>query len=810
MSPGSFGEMVAAWVVIPVLLMVLAAGLGELVARLSRRPLGSMTLPAGFAASVLAVTVLLQTGMTGRAASIVLATASLPGLVLLVRRSGRPSTDALFLAGAGFAVYALAMLPLVTSGRVAVLGYVLNNDSAVHLSAIELIFEGGRAPTGLPPSSYASVTSLIGSGYPPGGYAWPMLGSLTSIDAFATWTPILALYSVLLALVVHAVLTAVGVATRWAAALAAIVASGYLPYSFFAQAGLKETATALCILGAVVLLLGPAAGRGQGSSSATSMLRQRALPAGIMAGAAVGIFGVGAGAWLTPVGLAGLLAVAWQARRRALPRLRTLIVAAVVIAGTVVISIPFVERNIDFINASDETLRNPAQAGNLLGAIPWHQSLNIWFAQDYRVQPPDWSKLSGLGWRFALIFAIVGLIWALYRRRTVLLVAIAAAAVGSYIVTERYSIYLDAKALVILAPAQGLLTAAGIWAAGRRYLAIRSGLVAVFALGVLLSALLVHSGVWLTPDERFAELRSINERYAGRGPMLVNEREQYAMYLLRDVAPWESWGTYQPERGFAVGELFPETLPHTPDFDDYRTDFVQQFPFLLERLRPGGSRPPSNYRPLETGQNYRIWERTRARPPAVHLGLGNKVVEGADRIDCTKPEVADLLRTARTERRSLLLAPPPPPIAEVTRARDWAGYQGSPVPPPVGMITRRRGGSRRVVELPRGRYSAWIQGSFGPGAILFVDDRKIGRVQDDLGLPDAWQRFGEVTVTKPRTTVVQIGGIERRWRPGSRHVDINGSTVFVPMRPRAEPRPVPPSRLSSICGERADWIELLT
>ena len=71
-----------------------------------------------------------------------------------------------------------------------------------------------------------------------------------------------------------------------------------------------------------------------------------------------------------------------------------------------------------------------------------------------------------------------------------------------------------------------------------------------------------------------------------------------------------------------------------PDFDDYRLDFYDRFPLLLERKRPGGSRPPGNYEPVEETAHYRVWRRTGPTPRA-HLPLGGgEDVAGTARLDC--------------------------------------------------------------------------------------------------------------------------------------------------------------------------------
>ena len=201
----------------------------------------------------------------------------------------------------------------------------------------------------------------------------------------------------------------------------------------------------------------------------------------------------------------------------------------------------------------------------------------------------------------AAALAVAGVVYCLRRRLFGVPLAVAAGLSGAAIVSSRYAIYFDAKAYMALAPAMGVATAAGVvWlyrsSIRNQGLAVATGVLLVLA--VLRSDFFVYQGAFVTPKDRFEELAQIDERFEGQGPMLVNEREDYAKYLLRHSRPFESWGPWTPDRGIIETETYNPRLDptHTPDFDDYMPDFVARFPLLLERKRPGGSAPPAGLR----------------------------------------------------------------------------------------------------------------------------------------------------------------------------------------------------------------------
>ena len=481
-------------------------------------------------------------------------------------------------------------------------------------------------------------------------------------------------------------------------------------------------------------------------------------------------------------------------------------VSAVGVAA--VAALPSLLSSVQFVKATSDELENPAQTGNLIGAVPVRESLNVWLASDYRLPTPDHRLASNVGMALAIALAVIGIGYALRGRRWGVPLALLAGISGAILISTRYAIYFDAKSYVVLAPALGIASATGVVALlrSRRILAV-AGVVAgvIVGVGVLASDALVYSGTWVTPKDRFDELIDLGQRYSGQGPMLVNDREDYAKLFLRDADPWESWGAWQADRGFRFGRI-PPPPPRTPDFDDYTLDHMSRFKLLLQRRRPLGSAPPSNFKLVDQTAHYEIWKRTGPMPLA-HASIGIDTLSGSAPLACDFPEVAQLIDTAKRDHRSILvsrgLAEP-----QTAAADHWQQYGGYFVPGPApGEATRRGGVALTYASVQPGDYNVWIQGSFGPGVRLMWGLTPVGTAFGDLGLHSGWHYLGTIRFDR-RPDLVAIGEHKPWWQAGSRRLDTTGPLVFVPTSEHARFETVPPDRIDSLCGHRVDWLEI--
>ena len=291
--------------------------------------------------------------------------------------------------------------------------------------------------------------------------------------------------------------------------------------------------------------------------------------------------------------------------------------------------------------------------------------------------------------------------------------------------------------------------------------------------------------------------------------MLVNEREEWGTYLLRDVEPFDSWGYWPPALGLRgiPEDGYPPGLPHTPDFDDYDLDFVEYFPLLFERKSPGGSRRADELPPdLRDGALPRMaapGPGPRASPPA---RLRFRRPHRCPR--CRRPAVQRLLRVSERAGRALVAAVPLSRPLPVITADVWDGYEPAETPAPPGFVGK---GGGRGLSPPCSTPAATTPGSRGAsrGACACSSTgRGDGTVFGDLGLASGWHPLGRVDVRK-RTAFVSLESLSKPWwQSGSKRPDLAGRLVFVPRGGPSRLITVQPERARTLCGRRLDWIEV--
>ncbi|MFL5886355.1 MAG: hypothetical protein ACJ77M_14885 [Thermoleophilaceae bacterium] len=809
----------AAWLLLPLFVIAVSWSLGMALRVVSGLELGVMTVPAGFMVGMSVMTGLLVVGVSGKvtvAVVLVLAVASLAWLA--VRRDGlrrarawRPRRTLVWGAAAGVVAYAIAMAPVAGSGRLGILGYVFNNDPSIHVSLVQTLYDGHVHSFASMVNSYVRTSTLFETGYPLGSYTWLLVArTVSGVDPFHLWAPFGALGLGLLALPLFDLLRSLRAPAPFAAAGATLAATGHLLFAYQAQGGNKEVLMPAMVYGAIAL-------------AARALRRpltfRSLLPAAFGAVAAVADLGYAALAWIGPAALVALGVLFWRAYHgRTAGELRS----AVAFVGVgALVAVPAVVTSVHFYNSQQGDLFDPKEVGNLLGPVSVFQALNIWPAQDYRFPDPDHVALSHTGMAIAGALAIAGLAFALARRNLGIAMAAVAGVAGVALITPRTSIYYDAKTYVVLAPAVGLATFAGVFALSRVRriglpLAALAG--AVVAFGILASNATTYGGVWLTPKQRFEQLGTIANRFAGRGPMLISDREQYGVYFMRRSRPWDDWGYRQlvdyPHVRFA--ERLPPQPPRNPDLDDYLFNHVEYYKLLLERKSPDASLPPSNYRLVDETSFYRVWERDGPRP-LDHVPYGIDGQQGVGPFGCAKdaqpsrPRVRALVRRAEQLHRNLAVSVGGVEPHILVTGFNWIRMKRSRVVPPPDESAGYGGIGSTVVRVPAGRYDAWLQGSYGSGVRVTMTSqagsRVLGEVRNDLGLPDGWFPLGQVDLAG-RTNTTIIGLTPNKLIAGNRHFNLNGKFAIVPAGARGRIVRLDPRRIGTLCGKKIDWIEL--
>lgn len=816
----------AAWFLVPALVVVASAGLGWLLARVSRDGLGALTLPSGFLLGVALTTVFLSVGLSGRVSIALTTLAALAGLALTARdarRDGwRPRVESplLWPALALVATYAIGLAPVVGSGRSAMLGYGLLGDPAVHITLVEQMAKGYAEVDRPTLDSVHAATRDLDLGYPLGSYAWPLFGRvLTGVGPFHLWAPMSALVLAMMALVAYALLRTLLLPRALAAAAGTLIGTGYLMYSYHVQGGTKEVLMPVAVYATTALAA---------RALERPLTWRSLLPAAVAALAALSNLGAAAVGWIGPPALVLLALLAWRARRAGWGanwrRFATPLAGAA--AVLLVLGLPVALRTISFFNAAEGSIQSKSgEFANLLGPVPFREAWNVWIAHDYRVMHPDAHLLTDIGLWLAAAMAVIGIAYALARRNLAVPLTVLAGLGAVVIITPRASIYYDAKTYVAAAPALGVATAAGLLALARlprprlplaRPLAM--GLASLLGLGVVASDAYVYSGVWLTPRFRFEELGQIADRTRGQGPLLVNDFEEWAPYILRDSQPWQERAFRWPYRLTRLPGNLPPVRAMDPD--DYQLHHIEFFHLIVQRKRPYDSRPPANFRVAYETPRYLVWRRAGPGPRA-HVPLGFDGRQGTGVLACRvrggEPRdraARALFAQARKDGSPIRAAIGPDPPVVAVDPRSWANFRLGVLFKPPEFTAGFGGAASNEIDLPAGRWRAWTAGSMGTGVLLHVRALRdpyfhfAGHADNDNGVPDAWSPTGFV-VWGGGKMVVQLSAVTRPfWKAGSQHYNVVGPLVFTREGAGARIVDVPANRARSLCGQRLDWLEL--
>lgn len=784
--------MLMAWIITPVLLAALAYGTGGLIELATGRSLAGLRLPVGLAALAIVTSGLFLIGADAPLVVLIATAVGLGGLMWFSwksERGVRSWSDVIWTGLTGVLAYVLLLLPLISLGRTGILGYVLNNDPSAHLSVVELLQRSGMHFYAEPASSLESVSGILNNSYPIGSHGLVVLASQYGGDPFDLWTPLIAMAGAAAALTVRRLLLEFEFSAAWCSLGAVTVACSFLPLSFVMQGSYKET-----LLAMLVLLAACSAVVAREADFAPRSL----IPFCVAGGGALAVFGPGAAAWIVPIGFAMLL-LALKDPAEGTSRAKTLGGFAIVGAGALILLLPQLINSIGFATDADAQ-QSASELGNLAQPLPWAESLGIWFNGDFRYDPFSLVTVNFLLIGLAAGMVLFGIRAAWRGKRLGVSLALGAALLAAAWLHLRYPPYLEAKGILVLGFAAATMAVVGVASFAERVPVGTFAVAAALLLGVALSYALVYRDVWPTPEARFAELADFNDQLRGED-VLVNEREPYAMYLLKDVDAGEYWSNWVPFGPLPLTGAKVPKMPHTPDTDDYYSDFITSRDWILDRKHPG-SRPPGNYALKQETKHYRLWRRT-GPAPAQHIALGVGRVGGAELLKCEKQPIKDLIKNHPRAKVRLALAKPPVVVGSNAQT---SGVEDGPQ---RGILRSVESGAKIYgpahFDLPGEKYESYVQGSFGPGFRLNVNGNPLGDIQDDLGTQDGWQP-GE-TFVADRNYAFGLNGLSQSLlRAGSARDDLIGATAFVPTS-RDQLIVTTAAKMAKYCGRNIDWVE---
>jgi hypothetical protein len=765
-----------AWLLTPLVLVLLTAGAGLGVRRLSGCP-AALAPICGFAALVL----------YGWVAARIEPDAIVPGSVALavggglagLRTAPAPPVGAVTAALAAFALFAA---PIVLSGEATIAGYIKLDDTATWLAITDRVMDAGPTAEGLSPSTYEAALAVnFAHGYPFGGFVpLGVVSELTGVDVAWAFQPYTAVLGAMMAPALWLLAAPLARApwARWACAVLASQAA--LLVGFYLWGGIKEVAMATVAASACALVAALPPG---------TVGMRALLPLGLVAAAAVPVGSPGALVWLLPA--AALLAVRLVRTRPS--RGGIALGAAVAAALGAAILLPGRHLSLGRDSFSDQD-----DVGNLGDALDPLQVAGVWPASDFRLEAAA-ETLVVLAVA-ALATAALAAVVVLARGRQwpavgftvgVAAVCLAVCAVGSP--------WLDAKAMAIASPAVLFAALLGLGL-------LRTGLLRIVALGmaaglVIWSAVAQWGGASLAPREQLAELEEIGDAVAGEGPTLMTEYSPYgARHFLREADPE------------AVSELRRRPIPRRDGQrvrkgDSIDTDLLDPaalgvYRTLVLRRSPAQSRPPAPYELVWRGDFYEAWRR-----PASADALPERLALGSRFDPVARPACADVLALARRAGELVAATRPDPvvvPLGGATYPDGWRLEPGART-----LVPRGAGSIAAEVHLPGpGDYEIWLGGSVRPRVELLLDGEPAGEVRHELNNRGGYVSFGAADLAAGDHEVeLRFGAADLH--PGSGGPGLPVGPIVLTRAEAADSRlvRVESGRARELCGREWDWIE---
>jgi hypothetical protein len=719
------------------LLALLCAGAGLLVDRVSGSFLPGTLLPVLGAAALIGVSQLTTYSVVAAPATpYLLALFAIVGFAL-----GRGRLAAMVAGGrrrCGWQLalpviaYIAALAPVLFSGRPSFSSYGVLSDSAFHMLGADFLIRHGQdfSHLDLRNSSGQYLNAYYNTSYPSGADTFFGGGAfLAHVPLIWAFQPFNAFMLALATGPAWVLVRRIGL-DGWLAALATLtVVLPALVYGYELIASVKEISALgmILTLGALVVLhprwlRGPPPG---------------GIPFALVAGAGISVLGVAFGAWvLTAVVVLLAIVVRDVASDRQHARQALLLLAA----GLLVALIAALGTWLD-LSGSLQVAKNIATTtnpGNLQKPLRSVQVLGTWLIDSYKHVPLgsrlDVSYALAL---LALVGAVLGAVYILRIRQYALAAWIALTLTVWLGLTAYGTTWANGKALMLTSPVVVLLAWSGVAAlralasrpattAGSRPIpkpVLRSAArwaAALLALalvgGVAASDALQYHGSNLAPTARYEELASLDSRFAGQGPTLFTDYDEYSLYVLRDLDVGGPGFMYPPS---AVAQ----TEGQPANLDLISPAALRSYPLILTRRDPAAARPPAAYRLLWQGAYYQAW----GRRPGAPVALARLESSSTRAVQCSS--VAGLARIAMAHGAQLVSARPPELVpVDVARASHPAWKQTR-----LGLLMSAPGRLGASFTIPHtGVWELWLQGEIMPAIGVSINREKLASISGQL------------------------------------------------------------------------------
>jgi hypothetical protein len=782
-----------------VVMWAICLGCGLALERVLRLRLdNALVIPLGLCVALVLILPGYVAGAGDVLAVVLLVTVTLAGLAF-AKDGLRARLNPGWAGAAGVAAYVLYMLPVIAYGHWSWSGYDFVNDPAFEMLLASHIKGFGTALGNIPETSEREfLVSYLNNGYPLGTQA--LLGTLSGL----TDTPVEVLYQGFIAGLAATGAVALSRITRGllnarrAAFVGLVAISANLTYQYALQGGIKEIGllATLCAAAAVgreaISLTRPYAG---------AMLMAVPAAAALATYNAVAIPFLGALVLFLGLGLV-LLRRTWPRPRWAGPAAAGTCLAAVLAVPSLITLQTF------FSVASTgqgTTGVGAAQLGQLLRPLPLSQISGVWLAGEYRlpVIPEPAATLTIIATVVILALLIPSLTWSLRRRDAGPLLLAGMMGLVLLIVYPRVSTYAQGKLLAIVSPAVVLVALAGLASVRGRVSIMTLTLAGALSMAILVSDLLAYSYDRVAPTQRMESIRQTGDHFAGQGPVLWNEFEEYAKYLARAArisVPFEALTPAQVQLRsptYFYGHYF--------DLDEELLSFVEGYPIIVTRRSPAASRPPANYQLVYQNGYYLGWRRT-SQPQVLRHLPEQQLYSPSNTVTCRalRPIVLDAPAGSR-----LMVAVPPElvsfnPLSDPTRSGGWVPVSTQP----GAVLTTTAGHAEGTLSVRGGRYSVWVQGDFPRAIHVLIDGRIVGSVSGS-NTPGQWLTASSLYLKSgPHRVAVLKSPGRRHFGPGEWGIGPIGAVALQREAPERL-QTVPTADWRRLCGTQADWVELV-
>jgi hypothetical protein len=684
-------------------------------------------------------------------------------------------------------VYLLALAPVLFAGRPTFSSYGLLPDSAVHMIGADFLIHHGRdyAQLDLGNSYGEYIKQYFATSYPSG--ADTLFGGTAALIG----RPLIWAFQPFNAFVIS---TAAGPAwllareiglRGWSAALAALCATlPALVYGYELVASVKEVAALPMILTMGVLVVRRPYLEG-------SIFR--AVPFAVVAAAGVSALGAAFGAWALVAVAVPAARLVWSAVKGRLEPMRLLGLLGLGGAVSLVCAWPTWSQ-VSGSLAVAENIAGTANPGNLASPLRIEQIAGAWLSRDYTGMPQGGDLVfTSLFVGITIAAAVLGAIH-LLRTRAYPVAGWFGLMIATWLALTAYgATWTDAKILMLTSPVVVLLAWGGVAAilTSRPRFAVTVAaplLAAVLAVGVLLSDAVQYHDSALAPTARYDELASVNSQFAGRGPTLFTDFDEWSLYELRGMDVGGPDFVYRPLALAAIVKYHGQTV----NLDKIPPSALAAYPLIVTRRDPTASRPPSAYGLLWEGNYYDVWGRLPAAPVALaHFGRTGRVP-----VTCT--QIGRVARLAGATGAGLVVARP------VSRV-DVAMLSAEGLRQPGGSLAS-------TFQTPSaGTWDLWLKGELMSPVRVSVDGRLAATIAGEVSGNALNANSAAPLRLKLRAGVHTIGFA----RTGPSLAPGAGGTAYLSAafltRTGAGARErlvnVPPADWRSLCARRPQWVE---